>query len=76
MFSCFVLHIFSNFSRLVYLSVGFVRITVDVCNPQNCTEVKFGFYVPLRLSSVVFQIVNQTTSRNAIFCLPLLSIIA
>ena len=43
MFSCFVLHIFSNFSRLVYSSVGFVRITVDVCNPQNCTKVKFVF---------------------------------
>ena len=55
---CLVLYTFSYFSRtclmfIVYFipsvisNVDFVKIMVDVCNPQNYTKVKFVFYILL-----------------------------
>ena len=58
---CFILYIFSFFSRTYFILIvyftpsvissdDFVKIMVDVCSPQNYTKVKFVFYIPLRLN--------------------------
>ena len=60
---CFIPHTFSFFSRTyfmlivhffpsVILCIDFVKIMLNVCNPQNYAKVKLVFYIPLRLNFV------------------------
>ena len=60
----------------VVSSVGFVKIMVDVCDPQNYTKDKFVFYAPLDSIWWPSTNNNQVTTRNATACFPLLSLIA
>ena len=63
---CFILYTSSFFSGTHFMlilyfipsvisSVDFVKIMVDVCNPQNYTKVQFVFYIPLRLNFVALK---------------------
>ena len=56
------------FTPSVISSNDFVKIIVDVCNPQNYTKVKFVFYIPLEINFVALNN-SKPTNYKKCYCL-------
>ena len=83
--SCFILHAFSYFSRTYFILIvyfipsvisSFVKIMVNLCNPQNCIKFKFVFI--FLWDSILWLLTNSKPSdcKKCYFCLHLLPLLA